>query len=63
MLEELLDKPYSEERYETARKAAAKWILGLSGGDPRAWTPEEFAKLRKFFHSDLAEKLFLSGGS
>jgi hypothetical protein len=61
LLEELLERPYPEERYEESRRAAARFIRSLSGGDPRAWSPREREFLRRFFHSDLAEKLALAG--
>ncbi len=60
LLTELLEKSYSDADYEHARKTAAAFLRQLSGGDPRAWTPGDFTQLRKFFHSDLSEKLHLA---
>jgi hypothetical protein len=65
LLEELFDKPYEHKnkRYEEARLAASQFMRRLSGGDPHAWTPAEFEQLRKFFHSDLSEKIRMSRSS
>jgi len=65
LLNELYNNSYSQDsHYETARQFAASFVFQLcsevSGNDPRAWTPLEFNKLRKFFHSDLSEKIHLS---
>lgn len=60
LLHEALHRPHASESYETARKAAANFLRQLSGGDPRAWTAEDLRQLRKFFHSDLSEKLHLA---
>ncbi len=61
LLQELLEKPYENIKYEEARLAASKFIRQLSGGDPSAWSPREQSLLRQFFHSDLSEKLRLAG--
>lgn len=60
LLTELYEHRYPDERYEAGRRAAARLVRGLSGGDPRAWTAREFELLRRFFHSDLSEKLSLA---
>ncbi len=65
LLNELVAIPYSDQAgstYEEARELASKFIRNLSGGDPRTWTPTEFEILRKFFHSDLSEKIHLARG-
>jgi len=63
LLAELLGNEYEgpeQGRYEASRRAAATFIRHLGGGNPGAWTASEFDALRKFFHSDLSEKLRLS---
>ena len=63
MLKEVFDSAYSAgagDRYEEARKIACSFLRTLSGTDPRAWTTRDFETLRRFFHSDLSEKIFLS---
>jgi hypothetical protein len=60
ILKTLLAQTYSQASYEESRKLASRFVRQLAGGDPRAWTEAEFEKLRKFFHSDLAEKVHLA---
>lgn len=60
LLVELMNQTYNKKNYEEARRAAAAFIHGLSGGDPNAWSPAEFCELRRFFHSDLSEKMRLA---
>jgi hypothetical protein len=59
LLVELLNSPYQASPYETARRAAASFVRSL-GADPRSWDSESFERLRRFFHSDLGEKLHWS---
>lgn len=59
LLGELMESRYTAKDYEEARRAAAAFVYRLSGGNPAAWTRTEFAQLRRFFHSDLSEKLNL----
>jgi hypothetical protein len=68
LLSELCDETYTEQklgsakrnRYEYSRRVAARFLNGLSSGDPHAWSPAEFETLRRFFHNDLGGKLLLA---
>jgi hypothetical protein len=60
LLKDLQGTAYGEERYETARRAAGAFIRQLRNGDPAAWTPTEFRRLREFFNSNLEHKLRLA---
>jgi hypothetical protein len=59
LLAELFEKKYVSSQYEESRLMAVKLLKHLAGGDPSAWSKAEFETLRKFFHSDLSEKLHL----
>jgi hypothetical protein len=64
LLTELHEKPYTSTkhpRYEVARKTAAAFLRNLGGGNPSAWTRQDFAKLCEYFHNDLQGKMYLSG--
>jgi len=62
MLFELMERPYDQENYEVARKTAAAFVRLLCGAQPEAWSEEEFTQLRKFFHSDLSQKINIAKG-
>jgi len=63
LLSELRDDSYdaSKPDYETSRKWAARLIRSLASGDPSAWSKQDQALLREFFHRDLSEKIHLLG--
>ncbi|MBP7843879.1 MAG: hypothetical protein KA116_03625 [Proteobacteria bacterium] len=60
ILRSLLQRPYADQQYEFSRQLARNFVANLSGGNPSAWTKTEFDKLRRFYHSDLSEKLYLA---
>lgn len=60
ILKKMYESSYQEPRYEESRQIACQFIKHLCGGNPKAWTQQEFQRLRRFFHSDLSEKIHLS---
>jgi hypothetical protein len=59
LLRELLHASYTSSAYETSRQTAASFVRSL-GPDPSQWSADAHERLRRFFHSDLGEKLHWS---
>jgi len=55
---EVLNSSYKKTHYEESRIIARNFLTKLK--HPQTWSELEHAKLRKFFHSDLSEKLYLT---
>lgn len=60
LLKSFLFTPYQDPVYEKAREIARSLLKNVVGLDPARWGASEFDTLRRFYHSDLGEKIHLA---